>query len=255
MIYDMQRANLLKRLSAWVLDGIMLVTVITGFIAGLSYVVDVDTYSNNLDAIYVRYEETYGIDFDKTEEDFAKMSEEELAVYEKAAEELSKDEEAQKAYEAIMSMTLLIISLGVLGAFVVLEFLIPLWLKNGQTLGKRVFGIALMRQDGIKVTPFMVFARAILGKYTVETMIPIMFLVAAFFGLMGLEALILCAVCLLAQVIVLLATRNKTGIHDLMACTVAVDLSSQMIFDTVEEMEAYHDELYAEVRQEASDEE
>ena len=52
-------------------------------------------------------------------------------------------------------------------------------------------------------------------------------------------------VFLLAQIIVPIVTRNKTALHDLLACTVAVDMSSQMIFDSVEEMEAYEAEIIA----------
>lgn len=251
MIYDIQRASFLKRMPAWLLDMILLVTLITGFVAGLSYVLDVDTYSENLDACYAKYEEKYGIDFAKTEADFSAMTEEELTVYEAAAEELSKDTEVQKAYEMFMSLTLVTWSLGILGAHLILEFLIPLWLKNGQTLGKKVFGVALMRKDGIKVTPFMMFTRAILGKYTLETMIPVLLVVMAFFGFLGLEGILVVAIILLLQVIIPFVTRNKTAIHDILACTVAVDLSSQMIFNSLEEQLEYHKQLHEEIAAEA----
>lgn len=246
MNYDIQRANMLKRVPAWMLDIILLITLATGLIAGLSYVLDMDTHTEALDAIYVRYEEEFNVDFAKTDGEFAAMSEEELARYEAAAEALSKDTEAQKAYEIVLNLTLIMLSGGILGAFVILEFLIPLWLKNGQTLGKKIFGIALMRKDGVKVTPFMMFTRTILGKYTVETMIPIFLLVAVIFGIMGLEGLLGFALILIAQIVVAFVTRDKTGIHDLLACTVAVDLSSQMIFDSPEEQLEYYNQLQEE---------
>lgn len=246
MIYDMQRASFLKRIPAWLLDIILLMTLATGLMAGLSYVLDVDTHSENLDAVYVKYEEKYGIDFAKTEADFTSMTEEELALYEEAAAELSKDAEAQKAFEMVMNLTLLTLSLGTLGAFLILEFLIPLWLRNGQTLGKKVFGIALMRKDGIKVTPFMMFARTVLGKYTLETMIPVLLFMMSFFGFLGLEGMLIVGVILLLQVVITFATRNKTAIHDILACTVAVDLSSQMIFNSTEEQLEYHKQIHEE---------
>ena len=251
MGYDIQRAGFLKRIPAWLLDIILLVTLATGMIAGLAYVLDVDTYSENLNAIYAEYEEKYGIDFAQTEADFSVMTEEELAVYEAAAEELSKDTEVQKIYEMFMSLTLVTLSLGIFGAYLILEFLIPLWLKNGQTLGKKVFGVALMRKDGVKVTPFMMFARAILGKYTLETMIPVLLLVMAIFGFLGLEGILIIGIILLLQLIITFATRNKTAIHDILACTVAVDLSSQMIFNSPEEQMEYHRQLFEENAAEA----
>ena len=246
MIYDIQRASFLKRIPAWLLDIILLVTLTTGLVAGLSAVLNVDTYSKELDAHYTRYEEKYGIDFAQTEEGFSSMTDEELAAYEAAAEELSKDTKVQKAYEMVMNLTLVTWSLGIFGAHLILEFLIPLWLKNGQTLGKKVFSVALMRKDGIKVTPFMMFTRAILGKYTLETMIPVLLLIMAAFGILGLEGLLVVAVVLLLQLIIPFATHNKTAIHDILACTVAVDLNSQMIFDSTEEQQEYHKQLFEE---------
>lgn len=246
MIYDIQRASFLKRIPAWLLDIILLITLTTGLVAGLSAMLNVDTYSKELSAHYTRYEEKYGIDFAQTEAGFSSMTEEELALYKAAGEELSEDTEVQKAYEMVVNLTLVTWSLGIFGAHLILEFLIPLWLKNGQTLGKKSFGVALMRKDGIKVTPFMMFTRAILGKYTLETMIPALLLIMAFFGILGLEGLLLVAAILFLQIIIPLATRNKTGIHDILACTVPVDLNSQMIFDSPEEQLEYYKQLHEE---------
>ena len=173
------------------------------------------------------------------------MSEEELAKYEAAAEAMAVDTEAQQVYQMYVNLSLVIMSGGVLMAYLILEMLVPLLLKNGQTLGKKCFGIALMRKDGVRVTPFMVFARGILGKYTIEAMIPLLMIMASILGVMGLETTLLALGFLLAQIIVPLATRNKTALHDLLACTVAVDMSSQMIFDSVEEMQAYEAEIQA----------
>ncbi len=245
MDYDFQRASMLKRIPAWILDMIMLITLATGLMACISYVVDIDTSIEKMNAVYTRYEQEYGVSFEMTEEESQKMTEEELAKYQSAMEALAKDTQTQKLFELLMNQTLLIAGFGFLGAFLILEILIPLWLKNGQTLGKKCFGIALMRKDGIKVTPFMLFVRAILGKYTVETMIPILVLLMWFFGIMGL-GLLLALGFLLVQIIVPMATRNKTAIHDLAACTVAVDLASQMIFDSVEDMEAYNAQIHVE---------
>jgi uncharacterized RDD family membrane protein YckC len=165
----------------------------------------------------------------------------------KINEALFQDTEISHAYAMVINKVLIIVSVGFLVSFLLWEFLIPLLFKNGQTLGKKCFGIALMRKDGVKVTPFMMFARAILGKCTVETLLPIMILIT-FFSSFGL---LLSAGILIAQIVIPLATRDKTAIHDLMACTVAVDLSSQMIFDSPEEMVEYHKRIHEEIAQKA----
>ncbi len=246
MIYDKQTAGMLRRIPAWLLDIILLITLATGLIAGMSYVLDMDSQVDKMDAIYKRYEKEYGVSFTITGEEYEKLSEADKAKYEQANAALAEDTEAQTAYELLMNLTLITLSVGILGAFLILEFAVPLLLKNGQTLGKKAFGIALMRKDGIKVTPFMMFARSILGKYTVETMMPVLLIVGMFFNGGGGFSVILLAAFLLAQIIVPLVTRDKTGLHDLMACTVAVELSSQMIFDTVEDQEAYYKHLHEE---------
>lgn len=245
MRYDFQRASMMKRIPAWMLDMILLVVLATGCIAGLAYILNWEAQTTALDSVYARYEQEFDISFATTDEEFAKMSEEELAKYQAASEAMAKDTEAQKIYEMYVNMSLVMISGGVLLAFLILELLVPILLKNGQTLGKKCFGVALMRKDGVRITPFMVFTRGILGKYTIETMIPLLLLMASLLGVTGLETTLVCIAFLLAQIIVTLATRNKTALHDLLACTVAVDLSSQMIFDSVEEMEAYEAEIIA----------
>ena len=247
MEYDFQRASFMKRLPAWLLDIILLITVTTGFLVAWSYVFDTTPHIEELSGIIEQYEEQYGGQLSISVEDYEKMTDEEKLEAEKISQQidqaLNENPQALKLLERIASSLFAMVSLSILCAYIILEFLIPLWLKNGQTLGKKCFGVALMRKDGVKVTPFMMFVRTILGKSTIETMIPVMLFIMVLLGAGGLM-LLLGVGLLLAQVIVPVATRNKTAIHDMMACTVAVDLASQMIFDSVEDMEAYNAELH-----------
>lgn len=239
MIYDIQNATIGKRLSAWLLDVILLVVLITGVAAVVSGLMDYDTHSAKLDAIYEKYEKEYGIDFGLTSEQQAAMTEEQLKPYYAAAEALEKDAEAIAAYEMMLNLSIATISVSVLVAYTILELIVPLILGNGQTLGKKVFGIALMRKDGVKVTPFMLFARTIVGKCTIGTMIPLVILMMMYFSILGVTGTMILGLILLLQAILTFGTRNKTAIHDLLACTVAVDISSQMIFGSAEEKQEY----------------
>ena len=255
MNYDIQRASMLKRIPAWVLDMILLLVVMTGFLVLWSRVFPVTPHVEEIDGIIAQYEQQYGGHWNIPAEEYEKMTDAEKEAAEKISLEISnalnQDEAALALLETVAINIFAMLSLSVLCAYVILEFVIPLLLKNGQTLGKKCFGVALMRKDGVKVTPFMMFARTVLGKCTVETMIPLLSAVMLFVGIGG-PLFFLGVAVLLAQLIVPLATRDKTALHDLMACTVAVDLSSQMIFDTPEAMEAYYAELYTD---KASDEE
>ena len=146
----------------------------------------------------------------------------------------------------IVNLTLLITSIGILLSFVILEFIVPILFKNGQTLGKKAFGIAVMRFDGVKIGTPILFVRAILGKYTLETMVPVLFIIMLYFGMTGGIALLLIGALLIGQLILIFSTRARTPLHDVIANTVTVDMASQMIFESQEAMLAYKKDLHAE---------
>jgi len=123
--------------------------------------------------------------------------------------------------------------------YLILEIAVPLLFKNGQTLGKKALGLAVMRTDSVKISPFLLFVRTVLGKYTVETMIPVAFLVMSVFGLVNINGLLFLTLFLTLQLGIMGFTRNRSTIHDLMSHTVVVEYSSQMIFDCPEARDAY----------------
>ena len=58
--------------------------------------------------------------------------------------------------------------------------------------------------------------------------------------------IIVTALILLFQVILIIATKTNSAIHDTLAVTVVVDLQGQMIFDTPEDLMAYKNRLHEE---------
>ena len=103
-----------------------------------------------------------------------------------------------------------------------------------------------MRIDGVKVTPVMVFARGILGKCTIGVLVPIYLLMMIIFGMLGSVGVAVLAILLIAQVVMFFGTKYHTPIHDKFAQTITVDMASQRIFDSVEEMLEYQKRLAAE---------
>ena len=230
MISDLQKASLWKRVSALLFDLILLVTMITGCSAGLSAALNYNQYNEALDGYYTKYEAEFDVTFDIPYEEYEAMSAEEKEKYDTAYEALASDPHVTYAYGMLMSNTLLIITFSILIAYLILEFAIPLWLGNGQTLGKKIFGIAVMRTGGIKVTPVCLFIRTVLGKFTVETMIPVLMVLMLYFSTIGMVGLLILVAVPLGQLISLVVTRTNSAIHDLLADTVTVDFASQMIF-------------------------
>ena len=246
MIYDLQKAGMWKRISAFLFDNILLLVAIVGIAALLSTMLGYDKHSNTLNAAYEKYETQYGITFNTTEEQYNAMTEAEKANYDAAYEALTADEEAMYAYSMMVNLMLVILSGAILLAMFIFEFAVPMLFGNGQTLGKKIFGIAIMRTDGVKVSGPLMFIRTILGKFTVETMIPVIILFMMFLGTIGIIGPFIIMVLLALQCIMLVMSKSGRLIHDYLAKTVAVDMSSQMIFRTTEDLIAYKKRIAAE---------
>lgn len=242
---DLQKANIWKRISAAMLDLILLFILAVGASLLLSLLFGYDAYSETLSRRYDVIEEEYGVSFDITEEEYNAFSEEERAVYDQALLALNEDPDARYAYGMMINLTFLMVTFSLLIAFLLLEFLVPLLLGNGQTLGKKIFGIAVMQTDGIKVTSVLLFARTVLGKFAVETMVPVYIVLMIFLGFLGFGGTLLIGILLAVQLFLFAFTKGRTPIHDKLAHTVTVDLASQMIFDTREDLIAYKTKLHA----------
>ena len=246
MTYDIQKASITKRISAFLFDSILTGIVIVAVIWLLSAILNYNSYSENLEKAYDTYEKQYGINFEITQEEYLALSEDERADYDDAYAALIADTDAMYNYNMVINLTLLMITGGVLLGIMMIEFVVPMLLGNGQTLGKKIFGIALVRQDGVKLNAMQLFTRTVLGKFTIETMLPVYMLILNFFNPIGRIGLIVIVCIGLLQLILLAVTRNNQLLHDLLAGTVAVDMASQMIFKTTDDLIAYQKRVAAE---------
>ncbi len=243
---EVQKASMWKRISAFLFDGILLAIVAVLFAWLLSATFGYDGYASTLNERYAHYEAEYGVDFHMSLAEYEAMTEEESKKLDSAFDALAADDTAVHAYEMLIQLTFLILTFGILLSFLTMEFAVPMFLKDGRTLGKKVFGIALMRSDGVKVGGVTMFIRTVLGKYTIETMIAVYILIMMYFNSIGiLGTLILLAIALI-ELILPLATKNHTALHDLIAGTIAVDFASQRIFDSQEEKLDYIQRTHAE---------
>ena len=239
-MFDLQRAGMGKRIAAFLLDVILFAVAATGAGFLLSTVTGYDSHSARLQECYDKYESEYGVTFNISSDELASMTEEEQANYKKAVEALSADADADAAFRSVATLSLLIVTASLLIGFLALECLVPALFGNGQTVGKKIFGIGVISPDGIRISRFQLFVRSILGKYTVETMIPTLLIILYIFsGLNPLLLFILLIGIAVLQIVLLITTVNRTPIHDLIAGTVAVDLQSQLVFENEEEKEQF----------------
>lgn len=247
---DLQRASMWKRISAWLFDSILLVTVAVLFGLLLSSTLGFNGYYDRLSKAYETYESRYGIDFEITQEAYDGMTEQEKndykTLYDQAYEALTADEDAMYVYGMVVNLSMLILSISILLAVLAMEFIIPLCFRNGQTLGKKIFSIGVMRTDSIQLTTVQLFVRTILGKYAVETMVPVFVLILLFLGAMDVLGLAILAGLLVAQLICLAATRERKAMHDLLSGTVVVDIASQRIFRSSQDLIDHTKKVHAE---------
>ena len=243
---DLQKANMWKRIAAWLLDSMLTCVVAVGFIAVLSAMLNYESHNSALQAAYNRYETQYSVQFNLTQSEYDALSPQELDAYQQAYEALVADDVVLYEYNMVINLSVVITTVGILLGILCTEFAVPLLLKNGQTVGKKVFGIALVRQDCVRVTTLQLFIRTLLGKYTVETMIPVYMFLMFIWGMLDMTGLILLAALVVTQLLCLAVTHNNAAIHDLLVGTVAVDLPSQRIFGSTDELTAYTNRLHAE---------
>ncbi len=245
MTADLQKAAITKRVAAALLDFILLTVLVTGAAAILSGVLDSGNHAAIIEARQAYFEAEYGVDFDISAEDFEKLTEDQHKKYDEAYSALINDKDFFQAYTMQISIIMLVATLSFFISILILEFFIPLWLKNGQTLGKKVFGLAIVRVDGVQLTTLQLFVRSVLGKFTVETMIPVYIIIMIFFNTANLISLAILAALLVGQAASLIFSKTNAAIHDHLAGTAVVDFASQMIFRSKEDLLDYTKKIHA----------
>ena len=284
-MFELKKIGFIKRASALLLDAILLAVLATGFMWVISLICNysgeqekANDYYNQWDEFRLEYVEEVALYYDFTyfvsedgrsytvtkkgeEGEIASSLDELINTLISDTNRSERMEEAYVAYKAlpsaalvnaqykyIYSLLFMLITLGVLLSYVVLEFVLPIILKNGQTVGKKVFSIGLVRPNCVKISILSLFARTFVGKFAIETMFPILLVFLFLFGGIGVLAIILLAAITLLNVIVFFVTKNKTPIHDALAGTVAVDMKLQMIFQSEEELaekKAQHKDFFS----------
>ncbi len=244
MSVSLQKANFWKRISAYIFDILLTIMLAVGISAAVSAMTGYDSYTDRLEEKYARYEEIYNIDLDITQEQLDALSPAEKAVYEAADKAFGEDEEVRELYADMFALTLVIVTAGIFGGFLITYFILPLLFKNGQTLGKKCFGLAVMRTNCVRITPFVLFARSMIGHCVIETLVPVLLVIMMLFGVLGGVGTLTLLLLLILQIGVMIATQTNSSIHDLLADTTVVDMASQKIFDTEEALIAYKQAEY-----------
>ena len=238
MAIRLQKADLWKRISAYLLDVLIIFIVAVAstlvFMSAFKY----DSYLTKLADKQAAYELEYGIDLNISQEDYNNLSPADKQAYDEKYtalnDALTKDKEVAQLYTGIATVCIVSIALGLLVANGIVYFAIPLFFKNGQTLGKKCFGLAVVRSNAVKISTPVLFARTFIGQYAIETLFPMFLLVMTVLGFLGTVGLVTLGMFVVLEVIVMIMSHTNSTIHDLLSDTVVVDLASQEIFQSYE---------------------
>ena len=226
-------------MSALLLDFIILLILTTGFAFVISLITNYSYYDEEHHKCYEQYEEEYGCKIDISSSEYEALSEEEQQKYQDMFAALNADENVLYFYNTTINLTMVIVSIGVFLAVLIAEFVVPLFLKNGQTLGKKIFAIGVVKNNSVRITHLQLFIRSILGKYAIELMVPILLTILILVGHGNLIIILLLLGILIFQTMLCIFTKNRQPIHDILAYTVVVDMQTQMIFDSEEQLLEY----------------
>ena len=251
---NLQKASFGKRIIAAIFDGIFLSIIAVGFLVMFANVFNTDQYINTTNQAMDKYKTEYNITLNADE--YAALSDQDRIDYDnrirQAEEAFANDKDAVYAYNMWINLTLSGASVSILLSVLIIEFVVPLLFGNGQTLGKKIFGIALMHKDHIRVNKLQLFVRAILGKFAIEIMIPLYIIVMILSNSMGISGTMILLILLVIQLICMVASHNNSLLHDVMSGVVAVDMTSQKIFDTREDLTEYIKKTHAQKANDAT---
>ncbi|MBQ3894589.1 MAG: RDD family protein [Clostridia bacterium] len=236
---DVQHAAFSKRLFAFLADVVIAGLLVTGIFLLLWTVFDVDRYKDVYGEVKASYEKEYGVTFGMNAEDFGKLDKDAQDNYTKAVDAMNADERANNALKTYLIYALSILAGGALISGLLLEFLVPLLFKDGRTLGKKLFGLGVMRTGMLRVKAPVLFVRGVIGKAVFELLLPAVMTATALMGVTGIFGFIMVGVFGIAEIVALVKTGGQCFLHDVLADTYVIDWSSQPIFDTAEERDTF----------------
>jgi uncharacterized RDD family membrane protein YckC len=249
MIYDLQKASFWKRASAFLFDLVIMIVVVVGIASLMSMAMKYELHYNNMeherDIEKQKIEAEYGCELDLSV-GYSQMTEQQKEMYEKLDNAISENDTFQAAALLLLNYSLVICLVSTFAAYAILEFAVPMIFGNGQTLGKKLFSIGVIRTNTVKAKPFVLFVRMLFGKYTIETVLPLFVVIMMFFGFIGIVGPVVLLGLLLLEVIAMLVTRTRSALHDLIADCCVVDMTTQMVFESEQALLDYKKKIHEE---------
>lgn len=233
-VYSLNKASILRRIAAWLLDIILIIIIAVGVMFLTSVIIDYDANQDKLNEYY-QIHNVY-VSGENGENIFCEIGSSENDSCSLAWENFGKDQNAVDQYNKVNQLTVIILSSGVFFSLLIMHFIVPLFLKDGRTIGKKVMGVSLISSDEVRVTTNQIFVRFLMGEFLITTMIPILLIFTAMISGGGLFYTLTAIFIVFLNIGFVIFTKNHQNLPDLIAKTIAVDTASQIICDTKEEV-------------------
>ncbi len=223
----MYRHPFLKRSFAAAID-LLLIAILTVFLAmPMSRITGFRSARDEVNEVSARIKEESGISADLTPQEYQSLTDEQIEKYEALWIEYLNHEQNVRTYNRMVIGSYLTILGSILVAVIVFELAIPLVLGDGQTLGKKLMGLAVIKMDGEAVDAIGIIARALLGKFLVEIALPVFSFLSIYNGMSGSMNTVLIIGLFLVQAACMGFTKERRLIHDFLSGTRVVALDSE----------------------------
>ena len=223
----------IHRLAAFLIDAILFVILFTGALYLISLIFDFDTHYSILQE---EYKKVGYLIFNEESKKWEFLSQN-APNYAEVSKLVTENDIIMEELFFVNSFSVKSPLAAIAIVLVITEFIIPLILRNGQTVGMKIFSIGLISNSGIAINPIQLFARCFIGKIAVLGIIPALGILYIFLnatgGLLGsLIVLIIYGI----NLFLLLKSKNNTGIQDLIANVIPVNAKETIFYKTAKEL-------------------
>ena len=228
-IYTPKKAKRIKRLAAFMIDVICIIIVFTGVLYLAATISNYANMSAELEQLYI----DLGVKIPGEKEGqyvFCEIGNKEC---EDALKTLYGMDEFYVLFDGVQNFLIY----GPIGSLfvslLIFELIVPLILKNGQTIGMKLFNVGLISKNDIRVKPLQIFVRFLFGKFIINGIVPLLGILYIFVSDgAGITGAMLLLLFLIANLACYGVGKNYTFVPDTLSGVYPIDMQEQIFFDS-----------------------
>lgn len=221
-------ASMKNRGAAYFVDLILFVIIFTGVLYLASFLVGYQDNLNLLEEQYIKYGVYVG------NNSGYELCDTTLETCQESLKNFYADDAAIDIYLKTTESMFLMFVVSAAISSLIYEFLIPIFMGNGETIGMKIMKICYVNEENYRVSHIQIFTRFLFGKFLVNLLIPIMGLFYFYISNGSLLALAVVIAIPLINLIMTFKTKNRSGIANTIGKMVVVSKEETFIFESKE---------------------